>query len=154
MQAQTREQAKTIFTFGRRMRTYMFKAMLQARSRQSAPAHEDLSPSQIHMLMVINTRQKCTISELAGLLDVSPPSVSAMVERLVEKGALVRERSREDRRVVVVRLAEHAARQLTAIEEAMLESFVNIVERVGPELTGRWCALVEDLNEALGEDYR
>ncbi len=77
-----------------------------------------------------------------------------MVDRLVDKGALVRERSKEDRRVVAVQLSDNVSKHVGNIEEAMLESFVKIIEKVGPELAEKWCTVVEQVDRALGEEGR
>jgi DNA-binding MarR family transcriptional regulator len=149
-----RNQARILFAFGKRMRNHMFRTLMEARNSASGKIHEDLSPPQIHMLLRIRNQGQCTISELAALLDVSPPSVSAMVDRLVDKGALVRERSKEDRRVVAVQLSDNASKHVGNIEEAMLESFVKIIEKVGPELAEKWCTVVDQVDRALGEEGR
>lgn len=147
-----RQQARILFTFGKRMRNHMFRTLMEARSSSGAKLDEDISPQQLHMLLRIKNRGQCTISELAAMLDVSPPSASAMVDRLVEKGALVRERSREDRRVVAVQLSDNASHHIECIEEAMLDSFMKIIDKVGPELAGKWCTVVDQVNAVLGEE--
>jgi len=72
-----------------------------------------------------------------------------MVDRLVEKKMLVRERSVSDRRVVVVRLSEEAIDQIDALERAMLENFITMIDRIGPELTHKWCSVISQINDVL-----
>ena len=146
----TRQQALFLFQFGKRMRDHMLKAQMSAAS-SGAKLPEDLSPAQIHMLMKIKGEQECTISGLAALLEVSPPSVSAMVDRLVEKGALIRERSEQDRRVVVVSLVPAVADQIAAIEKALLNNFITMIGKIGPDLTDKWCTVVSQITEVLEE---
>ena len=44
----------------------------------------ELSAPQMNMLLMIRVRETVSVTELAALLNVSPPSVSTMVDRLVE----------------------------------------------------------------------
>ena len=148
----TRQQALFLFQFGKRMRDHMLKTQMSVGTQAGSKLTEELSPAQIHMLMNIKGQQECTISTLASLLEVSSPSVSAMVDRLVDKGALIRERSRTDRRVVVVRLAPEVADQMAALEKELLNSFITMIEKIGPELTDKWCTVITQITEVLQED--
>ena len=146
-----KQQARFLFQFGKRMRDQMLRSHISSVPATGLRISEDLSPAQIHMLLKIREYPDCTISELAALLDVSPPSVSAMVDRLVEKGALIRERSKQDRRVVVVRLSDAAMEHAGRMEKAMLNNFYRIIEKVGPELTEKWCSVIVQVDQALQE---
>jgi DNA-binding MarR family transcriptional regulator len=146
-----REQARFLFQFGKRMRDQMLKVHMTSVLQGEDNFGEGLSPPQVHMLLAIKENQECTITELAAHLEVSPPSVSVMVDRLVEKDALVRERSHKDRRVVVVSLSARAADHIGRMEKAMLESFIEVVEKVGPELAEKWCSVIKQVDNALHE---
>ncbi len=69
----------------------------------------------MHLLMVLQERGPETVGRLAEMLDISPPSVSAALDRLEEHGLAVRRRDREDRRVVHAALS---SRGRAAAEEA------------------------------------
>jgi len=148
----TREQARILFQFGKRMRDQVLKMHMSLPQKPRGRIPDDLSPPQIHMLLKIREQQECTISELATLLEVSSPSVSTMVDRLVDKGALLRERSTADRRVVVVRLAAGAKAQMDELERAMLDNFLTMIDKIGPELTEQWCAVIEQINEVFQKE--
>ncbi len=149
----TIQQAQRMLTFGTRMRDHMLKSFVEARDTAEGELGDKLSPPQIHMLMQIKKKgTSITISELADLLEVSPPSASTMVDRLVEKGALVRERSQKDRRVVVVELSEDAQKLTRMIESFLLQGFTNIIEKIGPELTNDWCDVIDRVEQVLQEE--
>jgi DNA-binding MarR family transcriptional regulator len=63
------------------------------------------SPAQLHVLGVLRDVGPITVSQLASRLAISPPSASAIVDRMVDGGLIVRERGEEDRRLVSVWLA-------------------------------------------------
>lgn len=105
--------------------------------------------AQMHTLMTVQGCGESTITNLAVLLGVSPPSASCMVDRLVDKGFLHRERSRKDRRKVVVHLSEQAVKHMQKMEEAVLATFVELVEKVGPETAEKWCEVFARVDEVL-----
>jgi DNA-binding MarR family transcriptional regulator len=86
------------------------------RALVAKPLHREISMPQLHLLMWLQERGLMTVSELAHILGVSPPSASAFVDRMEESGLVTRERDREDRRVVHVRI-EPRGRDL--LEEIM-----------------------------------
>ncbi len=146
------EQASFIFSVGKKMRDHIHRIHMQAHAKQGKFLHDGLSLAQMHTLMIVNGCGGCTISELAGSLDVSAPSASTMVERLVEKGLLLRQRSEEDRRVVLVRVTEPASLHIERIEKAILKSFVSIVEKIGPEDAEKWCEVLSSVEKVLAEE--
>jgi DNA-binding MarR family transcriptional regulator len=74
------------------------------RALSARPFHREISMPQLHLLMWLQERGPMTVSDLAHILGVSAPSASAFVDRMEEGGLVTRERNRQDRRVVHVRL--------------------------------------------------
>lgn len=149
------EQARYLFTTGKLIRDRMLQmqnAHLAARGGNCA--FGELSMKQIQVVLTVGKQEPVSIKELAALLSVSPPSASAMVDRLVEREILVRETSPEDRRRVVIRVSPTAREELDQMEEVLLQTFVDIVNRIGPEVAGRWCEVLTVVKAVLEEDYR
>ena len=71
-----------------------------------------LSLSEMHMLECIGKQknQGMTITEIALDLEITPPSVTAMIKRLEKKGYIVKDRSSEDGRCVHVMLTREGER--------------------------------------------
>jgi len=110
--------------------------------------------AQVQTVMTVRASDEMTISHLAAKLHVSPPSASNMVDRLVDKGVLLRERSKQDRRKVVVRLSEEAAVHAEGMERAVLAAFLDLVEKVGPETAEKWCEVLERVEQVLVESEK
>jgi len=72
---------------------------------------------QIRLLHVLMTRQRCTMQELADQLNVAPPTVTAMVKRLLTQGFVERVRDEQDWRVVQVLPTERGQRAVLHYEE-------------------------------------
>ncbi len=146
------DQARYIFFTGK----VIHDQILNIQSRYLASANsgpfKDLSVAQLHVIRTVRSHQELTMSALAELLNVSPPSASAMVDRLVEKGALSREHSTEDRRKVVVRISPQAIKHAEEVESAIMELFVGLVEKIGPETTTQWCRVLERIKSVLTQE--
>jgi len=141
------EQARYIFTAGKHLRRHIFSSV----ARVEAGAHcPDLSMAQFNLLMAVQGAGEITGSELAGQLGVSPPSVSVMVDRLVGRGLLVRKRSSDDRRKVVLRMSDEASTHFARIEEQVLASFVELVQEVGAETAEKWVQVLQQVERVLG----
>lgn len=143
------DQARFIAKAGRKLKDHVFSVQSAIRDGSEACKGEELSMAQVQMVMTVQEATELTISRLAGKLNVSPPSASNMVDRLVEKGMLLRERSEQDRRKVVVRLSEEAAVHAGEMERAVLAAFLNLVEKVGPETAEKWCEVLERVEQVL-----
>lgn len=58
------------------------------------------------LIRLFLTDQEWTVSELAEILPMDDPAVSRVVSKLVDKGILERRRSRDDRRIVLLKLTK------------------------------------------------
>lgn len=67
---------------------------------------EGLTGEQFMLMHIINDRGRMTVSEVAEELCVSLSAVTARVDRLCRTGMVVRNRSAEDRRVVLLDLTD------------------------------------------------
>jgi DNA-binding MarR family transcriptional regulator len=89
-----------------------------ARQVEVALAALDLSPAQYRMLVQI-ARGTDASSSLAQKLAVSAPSVTAVVDGLVQRGAVERAHSVEDRRRIALALTRPGRALLASAEEAL-----------------------------------
>ncbi|MFL5828063.1 MAG: MarR family winged helix-turn-helix transcriptional regulator [Thermoleophilaceae bacterium] len=79
-------------------------AIRRARGRAERDRSEGLSLSQFKLLEPLLTSEPRPVGELAAAASVSAPSATRMLDGLERDGALTREHSPDDRRVVAVRL--------------------------------------------------
>jgi DNA-binding MarR family transcriptional regulator len=150
----TREQAGYIFSVGRMLRDHMHNSLARLHLNDRNPDGCDLSMAQMNLMMAVRNHEELTLSKLAELLKVSPPSVSVMVERLVERKMLIRTRSSTDRRKVIISLSPESEQRIEKMEEQMLASFIELVEELGPETARKWGEVLERVEEVLGRQNR
>ena len=84
----------------------------------------NLTSAQIKLLTCFSDKDELTMTELSRNLSVSMPTMTAMVDRLVNSKMVERERGSIDRRVVKVRLTdagEKILKKLTRIRRKEME---------------------------------
>lgn len=149
-----RSQAALVMGVGKMVRDRtlrMQSAGARSGGRRTLPFGE-LSMAQSLAMMAVKDHGPLSINELAGLLAVSAPSASAMVERLVERGVLRREPDPADRRRVQVRLSEEADADYEHIYNVILEDFVRLVKRIGPDMARKWCEVMLAVRDVIFSD--
>jgi DNA-binding MarR family transcriptional regulator len=82
-----------------------------------ATAPLGLTPGQVFTLLSIKKEGQCTITRLAEKLDVKPSAMTVMLDRLENHGFVIRERDRNDRRVVMVRLTKSGEKALQNVQQ-------------------------------------
>jgi DNA-binding MarR family transcriptional regulator len=116
----------------------------------------DLTSDQHYMLRHINQVGSCTSSELAEVFDVKKSAITAIINRLFEKGLIKRTRDENDRRVVYLTLTDKGNKLYEKTEERihkLVESFITQFDQA--EIT-QFIETYEKLNHVLIErkDYK
>lgn len=120
-----------------------------ARHVELALATIDLSSAQYRMLVQLAQGTEASTS-LAKKLAVSAPSVTAVVDGLVLRGAVEREHSTEDRRRVSLALTPTGRDLLASAELAVRERLVGIADELAdPALAASAISALEAWSEAL-----
>ena len=91
----------------------------------------DLSISEIHMLEAVGKGKdrRRTISELAEVLNITLPSVTVAINKLMKKGYVEKVRGEEDGRIVYVSLTRQGRRIDSAhryFHESMVRSIIPV----------------------------
>jgi len=148
--AHTLSQARYIFTTGKMIRDRIERIVNDYLSELGkTDAYLGLSYPQLHALLMVRMRGSLAMSELADALGISPSSASAMVDKLVERNFLAREHSTNDRRKVIVTVSGEAKKTIAGIEEKLMQLFIDLVEKLGPDTTQKWCDVLKEVKKAL-----
>jgi DNA-binding MarR family transcriptional regulator len=106
----------------------------------------DLTYTQYIVLLVLWEHREITVGELCRRLYLDSGTISPLIKKLESEGYVVRERTKEDERVVAIRLTEAGAALQEAAKDIPLK--VGSCVRLAPEKAGALYAL---LYEILGE---
>jgi DNA-binding MarR family transcriptional regulator len=90
----------------------------------------ELTSSQIKVLATFSEREFYTMTELSQILSVTLPTMTAMIDRLIQGGLVTRERDDRDRRVVQVRLTREGKatiRNLMQVRKQEIEKILGFL---------------------------
>ena len=104
--------------------------------------------AQLQLMDTVTAHGRITITELAKNMGVSPPSTSAMVDRMVNCGWLHRESSDQDRRKVLVSVSSEAKKNVMGIQELVREEIIDLIKAIGPKTTQKWCDVLDEIDRA------
>lgn len=142
--------AKNIYTTGKLIKELVFNVQTEhIRESGLQNRYGTLSLSQLEAVKLIRQKKKVTMVELSELLMVAPPSATTMVDRLVDKGLLIRRKSKDDRRKVIVEVAKGAVDDIIRIENAVIRTFAELLGTIGAETGQHWCDALEEVRLAL-----
>lgn len=140
------EFARVINETGLVLRRYFYQCLFLGEEDEFLPA---LTPPQVEMIVTIHSQGSMTVKQLAQVLCVKAPSVSARVERLVEMGLLTREENPADRREVLVRISPKESAFIGELERRKFQAGVALIEKMGPEHAQMWQAVCGRIQEVL-----
>jgi DNA-binding MarR family transcriptional regulator len=103
--------------------------MASARPRWTAA---DLTFTQLRGLSVLARKQPQRMSDLAGALDMTPASASALIDRMDQRGFVTRRSDPDDRRTVLVELSRRGQHILDIMERGSSDHFGRLIEKMTP----------------------
>lgn len=140
--------ARFVFEKGRKVHQEIDRMISQVITQENREIM-NLTIAQMEVIMTVHKEVSISVTELSKILNVSAPSVSTMVERLVEKDILTRTRDRKDRRKVFIAVTAETSRVIEIIEKAILEMFEELIQKIGSETSDMWCKVLIALESAL-----
>jgi DNA-binding MarR family transcriptional regulator len=87
----------------------------------------DVTMSQMKIMFILFVNGQIRMSDMAADLQVTLATATGLVDRLVEKGLVVRESQPDDRRVVLCRLSEDGHGMVSGIWESARNNTRNIL---------------------------
>ncbi|MEX0339017.1 MAG: MarR family winged helix-turn-helix transcriptional regulator [Arenibacterium sp.] len=93
-------------------------------------AHRELAfvPADIQTLRFLSTHEGCKLSDLAQHLGVVPTTASSIVDRLVERGFVQRDRPESNRRAIALTLTEDGKDAYARLESEELTTMQIMLE--------------------------
>ncbi len=105
--------------------------------------------AQVHIMYTIQRNGEMTMSQLADMLNVSDSNATGLVDRMEERGLIVRDRVPEDRRVVVVKTTEAGERLLSEVDALSDDVLRSVLDRLDPSQLAGVGQAVADLRVAV-----
>jgi MarR family transcriptional regulator, organic hydroperoxide resistance regulator len=130
----------------------LFYAMRRARAMTSGQAGDGLSLAQLSLLEPLAGCGERTVGQLAAAAAVSVPTATRMIKQLEGRGLLVRRRSVEDERRVLVALTERGEASLAEVGERHRAKQVRTLAEFGPAERAALAAQLRRLARAITEE--
>jgi DNA-binding MarR family transcriptional regulator len=125
---------------------HAYRSLRRLRGRDTHRGGGDIGHAQFELLVELRERGPLSASELSAATELSPATISQMLDHLADCGHVERVRSETDRRVVVTKLTRKGRRRLDArkeiwrgrwrealagVDEEELRIAANVLERIG-----------------------
>ena len=111
-----------------------------------------VTTSQCFLVVEIGRNPGICVKELANVLKLDKSAVSRAVEELVQKGFVIREPSKADRRSVVLTLTEEGEARFNKIENDMYEKFKKVFVRIPKDKQEQVLEALQIYNEACEKE--
>jgi len=99
---------------------------MMTRQQETVFSTGDLSVPNIVILELLQERGSCRMSEIAASLSIGMSAATAIIDQMIGRGLVERERSREDRRVVNVSLQRKGRNSAVSIREGRRKVIRNL----------------------------
>jgi DNA-binding MarR family transcriptional regulator len=109
----------------------------------------DLTNEQHYTLRYINKVGSCTSTELAEVFEVKKSAITAIINRLFEKGLIDRTRDENDRRLVYLTLSTRGEKLFLKTEERVNNLVESIIGEFSEEEIVQFLKTYEKLNGIL-----
>ena len=109
----------------------------------------DLTFPQYNAMLAVRELDQVSVKHLAERLAVSPPSVSTMVDRLVEMGLVERQPNPSDRRGVVIRLSDDGKEKIESLETSILRFLVELMGDLTESDIRQWRGVYDKIKVIL-----
>jgi DNA-binding MarR family transcriptional regulator len=107
------------------------------------------SSTQLHVLFLLACNEALPMSRLAELMDVSLPSATGIVDRMVEHGLAARTRDDQDRRLVLVSATDAGRAMVEEIDLVRRKRLADVLGQMRGDQLERALDTFRDLRAAI-----
>ena len=115
----------------------LFHNILEIEEKSLRDSGSDLTITEIHTIDAVGESEPKTMTEISKILKITMGTLTTGVDKLIKKGYLVRKRTEEDKRIVLVELTEKGikAKKLhDAFHQEMIDSIISNLDQTEEEL--------------------
>ncbi|WP_433744366.1 MarR family winged helix-turn-helix transcriptional regulator [Falsibacillus pallidus] len=112
---------------------------------------DDLTNDQHYILRYIVKKEVCTSTELAEVFEVKKSAITAMINRMTEKGLIQRDRDEKDRRVIYLTLSKEGKSLFDETEARIHKLVASLIKKFEQEEIEQFIKTYEKLNRVILE---
>ena len=111
----------------------------------STLTRRDITTTQLLVLECLSTCGHCKMHTLVNALKVKFSAVTAIIDRLVKTGFVIREHGKEDRRTVFVTLSTKGKKVLLEVYQQRRKAFIQVFSRVSAKEREEYLTILEKI---------
>jgi len=112
-----------------------------------------VSMTHMHVMWLLQHHGDLPMSRMAELLDVSFSNATGIVDRMEERGLVERVRVPDDRRVVLVRIAQKGMQAIEETEDVKQDRLQAILSHLDQRQLTRVAAALDDIRAAVTTEF-
>ncbi|CAM3824208.1 MarR family transcriptional regulator [Alicyclobacillus pomorum] len=112
-----------------------------------------LTATQMFILRYLDKRGTAKASDISKACGLSPGAVTQICDELETLGLVARNRSQDDRRVVIINLTDLGVAKLEEIRQHVTDRLVNIVDKVPPHEMEQFMRVFRKIIELSEKDF-
>jgi DNA-binding MarR family transcriptional regulator len=113
----------------------------------------DATMPQLKIMLILYLNGPARMSDIASALDVTLPTATSLVDKLVEKNFVTRENQTNDRRVVVCHLSEAGQKAIGGIWESSRLRSKQLLEEMDDTKLQMFVEVLEDMLKSAREKH-
>ena len=111
------------------------------------------SKTEIFSLLLIEKKKEIIMTELAEYIHSPLSTATGIINRLVKNGYIIRERSEQDRRIVVLKLSEKGIEEIKRLRELIAEYMNKVADKLTQEETQFLTQIAGKILNILREEF-
>jgi len=115
----------------------------------STLTRRDITTTQLLVLECLSTCGHCKMHTLVDALKVKFSGVTALIDRLVKTGLVIREHGKEDRRTVFVSLSAKGKKVLLEVNQQRRKAFIQVFSRISAKERENYLTILEKIVESF-----
>lgn len=136
----------TLEDFGDRMIKLVPKLKIEFGCYENSTlTRRDITTTQLLVLECLSSCGHCKMHTLVDALKVKFSAVTAIIDRLVKTGFVIREHGKEDRRTVIVALTAKGKAVLKEVYQQRRKAFIQVFSRVSAKEREEYLTILEKL---------
>jgi DNA-binding MarR family transcriptional regulator len=108
------------------------RLLVAVSARSIAAVDESISIAQFRLLVVLSSRGRQKVTDLAEALNVNPSTATRAIDRLIEAGLVDRQTNPRSRREMLISLTRAGQRVVREVTRRRREEIAAIVEQMPP----------------------
>ena len=124
------------------------------KSKMEADAFAQVSSNHLHAALILKNIAPCALKEFASSMRMSRAAASALVERMVRAGLVLRDINPDNRREVLLTVAPDFETHVSHVRSETTRWFETLANKVGMETFEKWHSVMVDLNRVLKEEIQ